>query len=162
MLRSLADSPHLNQRRCCRARWSSTLAPTPRARCGSATSARCCRATTRTGGRTPSPRRRSAKLAILQFFFQILQIFGGLVLGCIKTKFCKNYVNASIPKEKTGALSFFESFILMQRLTVLSVIIHETTAHVMSSFDPLHALGLLVCIQRYPCRTRGFCFLHLF
>ena len=23
----------------------------------------------------------------------------------------KNYVNASIPKEKTGALSFFESFI---------------------------------------------------
>ena len=56
-----------------------------------------------------------------------------------------NYVNASIPKEKTGALSFFESFILMQRLTVLSVIIHETTAHVMSSFDPLHALGLLVC-----------------
>ena len=58
----------------------------------------------------------------------------------------QNYVNASIPKEKTGALSFFESFILMQRLTVLSVIIHETTAHVMSSFDPLHALGLLVCI----------------
>ena len=56
-----------------------------------------------------------------------------------------NYVNASIPKEKTGVLSFFESFILMQRLTVLSVIIHETTAHVMSSFDPLHALGLLVC-----------------
>ena len=65
-------------------------------------------------------------------------------------------------KKKTGALPFFESFILMQRLTVLSVIIHETTAHVMSSFDPLHALGLLVCIQRYPCRTRGFCFLHLF
>ena len=61
-------------------------------------------------------------------------------------KTAKNYVNASIPKEKTGALSFFESFILMQRLTVLSVIIHETTAHVMSSFDPLHALGLLVCI----------------
>ena len=78
------------------------------------------------------------------------------------SEFCENYVNASIPKEKTGALSFFESFILMQRLTVLSVIIHETTAHVMSSFDPLHALGLLVCIQRYPCRTRGFCFLHLF
>ena len=49
-------------------------------------------------------------------------------------------------KKKTGALPFFESFILMQRLTVLSVIIHETTAHVMSSFDPLHALGLLVCI----------------
>ena len=90
MVRSLADRPHLNQRsRCCRARWSSTSAPTPRARSGSATSARCCRATTRTGGRTPSPRRRSAKLAILQFFLQIFQIFGGLVLGCIKTKFCK-------------------------------------------------------------------------
>ena len=64
----------------------------------------------------------------------------------------KNYVNASIPKEKTGALSFFESFILMQRLTVLSVIIHETTAHVMSSFDPLHALGLLVCITALSAR----------
>ena len=57
-----------------------------------------------------------------------------------------NYVNASIPKEKTGALSFLKVLFLMQRLTVLNVIIHETTAHVMSSFDPLHALGLLVCI----------------
>ena len=33
-------------------------------------------------------------------------------------KISKNYVNASIPKEKTGVLSFFESFILMERLTV--------------------------------------------
>ena len=42
------------------------------------------------------------------------------VLGCIEAllKFSgndfrkvRNYVNASIPKEKTGALSFFESFI---------------------------------------------------
>jgi hypothetical protein len=57
----------------------------------------------------------------------------------MRAKKRRNYVNASIPKEKTGALSFFESFILMQRLTVLSVIIHETTAHVMSSFDPWHA-----------------------
>ena len=71
---------------------------------------------------------------------------GELFLKNIFVNSEKNYVNASIPKEKTGALSFFESFILMQRLTVLSVIIHETTAHVMSSFDPLHALGLLVCI----------------
>ena len=78
-------------------------------------------------------------------FTSYLKIF---VTNCWKnlTAFFKNYVNASIPKEKTGALSFFESFILMQRLTVLSVLIHETTAHVMSSFDPLHALGLLVCI----------------
>ena len=51
----------------------------------------------------------------------------------------KNYVNASIPKEKTGELSFFESFILMERLTVLNGIIQETTAHVMSSFDRWHA-----------------------
>ena len=27
---------------------------------------------------------------LLHFFCKILQIFGGLVLGCIKTKFCKN------------------------------------------------------------------------
>ena len=95
---------------------------------------------------------RTQSLQICSLLYNLLTIF----------RIFPNYVNASIPKEKTGALSFFESFILMQRLTVLSVIIHETTAHVMSSFDPLHALGLLVCIQRYPCRTRGFCFLHLF
>ena len=50
----------------------------------------------------------------------------------------------------------------MQRLTVLGVIIHETTAHVMSSFDPLHALGLLVCITalsaRYTEKVNGTIF----
>ena len=30
-----------------------------------------------------------AKIARSSFFCKILQIFGGLVLGCIKTKFCK-------------------------------------------------------------------------
>ena len=30
-----------------------------------------------------------AKLAKFEIFCKILQIFGGLVLGCIKTKFCK-------------------------------------------------------------------------
>ena len=49
-------------------------------------------------------------------------------------------------KKKLGHYLFLKVLFLMQRLTVLNVIIHETTAHVMSSFDPLHALGLLVCI----------------
>ena len=62
----------------------------------------------------------------------------------------KNYVNASIPKEKTGELSFFESFTLMKRLTVLSVIIQETTAHVMSSFDPWHARSRVISVYRGP------------
>ena len=31
----------------------------------------------------------SCKLANFAFFGKILQIVGGLVLGCIKTKFCK-------------------------------------------------------------------------
>ena len=70
--------------------------------------------------------------------------FMRLVLCCIDAKFCKkifvgklltrstrftffciaqtsifqNYVNASIPKEKTGGLSFFESSIFIKRLTV--------------------------------------------
>ena len=49
-------------------------------------------------------------------------------------------------KKKLGHYLFLKVLFLMQRLTVLNVIIHETTAHVMSSFDPLHALGFLVCI----------------
>ena len=39
----------------------------------------------RAGGR----RSWSAKLANVSIFYKILQIFGGLVLGYIKTKFCK-------------------------------------------------------------------------
>ena len=31
----------------------------------------------------------TAVLAKLAIFFKILQIFGGLVFGCIRTKFCK-------------------------------------------------------------------------
>ena len=34
-------------------------------------------------------RKESAKLANFAKFCKILQIFSGLVLGCIKTKFCK-------------------------------------------------------------------------
>ena len=38
---------------------------------------------------TAGPRGSLAKLAKLANFAKFLQIFGGLVLGCIKTKFCK-------------------------------------------------------------------------
>ena len=45
------------------------------------------------GGRDPRPRLKALCLSWqLAIFAKILQIFGGLVLGCIKTKSCKKII----------------------------------------------------------------------